>query len=202
MPGLSISSLGLGLSNNPASTPAKPNVERFSHELILPTEILELSEKVERGSLIRSLSFPWLEIFKQLEHNPDLLHDFSKHPRRFEEFIAASYEKDGFSVTLTSQSSDGGVDVIAEKSGFGAFRILDQCKAFKKGRKVSPSDVRAMMGTLDRERNASKAVITTTSFFAPSVTKEWEDYMPNRLELRDRDGLLDWLQKLNQTNNE
>ncbi|WP_298969535.1 restriction endonuclease [uncultured Roseobacter sp.] len=196
MPGLSISNLGLGLSSSPVTSPVKPKIDEFSHELVLPTEILELSEKVEQGDLIRSLSFPWLEIFKQLEQNPKLLHDFSKYPRRFEEFIAASYEKDGFSVTLTSQSADGGMDVIAEKSGFGALRIIDQCKAFKRGRRVSPNDVRAMMGTLTRERNASKAVITTTSFFAPSVASEWEHYMPNRLELRDREGLLAWLQQL------
>lgn len=100
-------------------------MDELTHELILPTEILEVSENVEEGILIKALAFPWLEIFNQLEKNPELLHEFSRHPRRIDEFVAASYEKDGFSVTLPSHSSNGGKDVIAEKSGFGAFRIID-----------------------------------------------------------------------------
>ncbi|MCV3271533.1 restriction endonuclease [Roseobacter sinensis] len=192
---LGISNLNLSGSTHVPAAP-KEDLDKLPLDLILPTEILELAETTSEGSLIRALAFPWLEILNQLENNPDLIHDFSQSPRKFEEFVAASYEKDGFSVTLTPQSGDGGKDVIAEKKGFGAFRIIDQCKAFCKGRAVSPNDVRAMMGTLYRNTNASKAVITTTSVFAPSVADEWKDYMPNRLELRDKTGLIEWLQGL------
>ncbi|WP_108836575.1 restriction endonuclease [Tateyamaria sp. Alg231-49] len=116
-----------------------------------------------------------------------------KKPRAFEEFIAATYDKAGFKVTLTPRSNDGGKDVIAEKSGFGAIRILDQCKAFSQGHKVSANDVRAMAGTLMLNTNASKAVISTTSVFAPGVWTEWESYMPFRLELREGKDIFEWL---------
>jgi restriction system protein len=50
-----------------------------------------------------------------------------------------------------------------------------------------------MWGVLDRDRKASKAIITTTSTFAPGVLKEFKDSMPSRLELRDGAQLREWL---------
>jgi restriction system protein len=136
---------------------------------------------------------------KSLEDRPlELLFSFARNHREFEEFIAATYEKNGFTTTLTPSSGDLGRDIIAEKQGWGAIRLIDQCKAFDRGRKVSPNDVRAMMGTLLREQNASKAVISTTSTFAPSVRDEWRDFMPYRLELREGSDILDWLKSTDQ----
>lgn len=191
--------IGVGLGFSGGHVPAQVADEaigNFSHELILPAEILQIEKTVSEGRLIAALTDPWRAIFHQLKRNSELLYEFSESPRAFEEFIAGSWEKAGFLVTLTPSSGDGGRDVIAEKTGFGAIRILDQCKAFSKGNKVTANDVRAIMGTLARESNASKAVVTTTSDFAPGVLREWKDFMPYRLELRNRQGLLSWLEKL------
>jgi restriction system protein len=57
-------------------------------------------------------------------------------------------------------------------------------KPYKPGRIVKADDVRAMLGVLTRDRNVSKAPVTTTSQFAPGVFEEFKDFMPHRLELK------------------
>ncbi len=180
------------------STPATPKelVENEICELIIPTELLSVSESVSEGAIVKALAYPWLRIVEQLTTNPELFTHFSSEPFAFEEFVAASWDKAGYKVTLTPRSGDGGKDIIAEKIGVGAFRIIDQCKAFKKGRKVSVNDVRAMMGTLMLNSDSKKAYVSTTSLFAPSAHKEWKDYIPNQLELREGPDLIKWLESL------
>jgi restriction system protein len=165
-------------------------------ELLIPFQLLETRGPAEEGKLVTAISPAWMEIFEQLKSDPELIYRFSTNPQAFEEFIAASYDKAGFKVTLTPRSGDLGRDIIAEKPGFISVRIIDQCKAYKKGHVVSPNDVRAVMGVLGRDQNASKAVLTTTSTFAPSVAKEWQETIPNRLELRDGKSLLHSLSSL------
>jgi len=172
-------------------------MDQLPNELILPSEILQLESDGDEGQLIVALAYPFQMIFEQVKKTPSLIHDFSHSPRAFEEFIAAAYHKAGFKVTLTPQSGDLGRDVIAEKEGFGAIRLIDQCKALGKGNRVTPNDVRALMGTLMRDTNSSKAVLTTTSVFSPSVIEEWKLYMPNRLELREGDDIVRWIDELN-----
>ena len=192
MPGMGLG-IGLGLSSNNRSVTAT-TLSELSHELLLPLELLQVTGSIEDGAVIKVLAYPWRRIFEQIEKNPDLLFEFSNSPRAFEEFIAGAYEKAGFDkVVLTPASGDLGRDVIAEKHGFGTVRILDQCKAFSKGRKVSANDVRAMMGTLFRDTNATNAVVTTTSEFAPGVYKEWANNIGHELTLRNGTELLDWL---------
>jgi restriction system protein len=83
--------------------------------------------------------------------------------------------------------------VIATRSDFGAIRVLDQAKLYKPGHLVDAEEVRAMWGVLDRDRRASKAVVTTTSQFAKGVYKEFADSIPTRLELRDGEQVKQWL---------
>jgi restriction system protein len=69
-------------------------------------------------------------------------------------------------------------------------------KAFKPGHIVTADDVRATYGVLNLHQNVSKAVVTTTSQFAPGVFNEFKGVMPFRLELKDRAQLLEWLQQI------
>lgn len=188
-------SLSLGSQALPARRFAK-NLDKRSHDMLISVQLLQVSEHTARGDIVSAILCPWKAIANQIEKDPDFLWHFPKYPRKFEEFVAGTYERDGYSVTLTPASADGGLDIIAEKSGFGAVRIIDQCKAFRKGRSVGLNDVRAMMGTLSRFPNASKAVITTTSRFSPGVRKEWSDHIPFRLELREGGDLLELISKL------
>ncbi len=168
-------------------------------EFLLQTEFLENTGKTNEGAVVRALLLSWVEIFQTLERQPHRIYEFTQDPRKFEEFIAASYELDGYSVVLTPRSGDGGRDVIAEKAGFGAIRILDQCKAFKLGHLVSHNDTRAMLGVLHSDSNASKAIISTTSDFAPGIQSDVgiQKFVPNRLELRNGKSLVDWFSQVN-----
>ena len=53
-----------------------------------------------------------------------------------------------------------------------------------------------MVGVLDRDKSASKGVVTTTSEFAPGVWEEFKEYIPNRLELRGGPALCEWLRQV------
>ena len=101
--------------------------------LVLQTALVDLGPKTSEGHIIKAVTVPWLELTKALEHDPELLFDFVKHPRKFEEFIAGAYEQAGFTkVELTPYSGDGGRDVIATMSDVVTVRILDQVKSVRR----------------------------------------------------------------------
>src|SRR6266545_2872997 len=135
---------------------------------------------------------PWFDIINALERDPSYLHQLDW--RRIEELIAGAYTRDGWpEVILTPRSGDGGRDIIASKPGFGAIRFYDQVKAYGPGQRISANDVRAIFGVVNLHQNVSKAVITTTTLFAPGVHEEFKAVMPNRLEFRDGRALRKWL---------
>ena len=59
-------------------------------------------------------------------------------------------------------------------------------------------DIRALLGVLLGERDASKGIITTTSDFPPRVTDDRfiAAFLPARLELINSEALLRWLTAL------
>ena len=116
--------------------------------------------------------------------------------RKVEELVAGAYEREGWTeVVLTPGSGDGGVDIIASRPGIGSIRILDQIKAYAPHRVVTANDVRAMLGALTGDRNASKGIVTTTSAFAPGIESDpgLKPFIPYRLELKDGPTLAQWL---------
>ena len=169
-------------------------IEEFS-DIVITLQAQILSPRTSPQLLLRT---PWEAIFQEIMQDPSKIFRFTKDPRSFEEFIADTYRLDGYDVELTPRSKDGGVDVIASKSGFGAIKIFDQAKAYSEERTVSANDVRAAYGVLSMARDTSKVVITTTSDFAPGVYKEFSPFMPTRLELRHGQNLIDWLKEVGQ----
>ena len=140
--------------------------------------------RVNDGVIIEAVTVPWIEIVKHLKNDPDFLH--SVPWRKLEEVIAGAYKKAGFDeVILTSASDDKGRDVIAVRRGFVQVRVLDQVKAYKPGHLVDANDVRALLGVLGGDQNASKGVVTTTSDFAPRIVDDpyIKPFVPYRLEL-------------------
>jgi restriction system protein len=160
--------------------------------LVIPVGFVEPVVRLDEGALVEAVYPAWLFLLSRLRSEPDLLHGL--HWRIVEEIVAAAYDREGWEVILTPRSGDLGRDIIATRRDIGAIRIFDQIKAFSADRRVSADDVRALNGIL--RGNVSKGVITTTSDFAPGVRKEFADLIPNRLELRNGQDLLAWLQKL------
>jgi restriction system protein len=165
-------------------------------ELLLQTQITVPGQTVEHGTIVTASAVAWNAIYREIKANPDAIFEFARNPRQFEEFLAATYDRDGWDeVTLTPRSNDGGRDVIAVKRGFCTVRILDQAKAYSPNHLVTHDDVRAMLGVLQLDSNSSKGVITTTSDFQPTIrsNSEIQRFLPYRLELKSGRDLLSWL---------
>jgi restriction system protein len=161
-------------------------------ELLVPAGIVAIGDSVPEGQLVEAVMLPWFDIISALERDPSYLHQLDW--RRVEQLIAGAYTRDGWpEVILTPRSGDGGRDIIVSKPGFGAIRFYDQVKAYGPGQRVSANDARAIFGVVELHQNVSKAVITTTTLFAPGVHQEFKAVMPNRLELRDGRALRKWL---------
>jgi restriction system protein len=163
---------------------------------LLQATIIDYGDQTVDGQLVRSVCLPWFEIVRRINRDRDFLYHLTRYPRKFEELIAGAYERAGWpEVQITPRSNDGGSDVIAAKPGVGAIRFLDQAKAYSPDRLVTHDDIRAMLGVLAADSNASKALVTTTSGFQPRIwtSPQYTQYMPYRLELKDGDALRKWL---------
>lgn len=166
-----------------------------NHGILFQT-IIEVKTAVPAGEIVEAVALPWLRILKEIKRDPAFLFTFAQNPRAFEEFIAACYDRSGWDeVILTPSRGDLGRDVIATNSRM-KLRFLDQAKAYSPGRVVTANDIRAMWGVLNLDANATKAIVTTTSRFAPSVFQEFERAIPYRLELRDGPTLAKMLQDI------
>ena len=161
----------------------------FPDELILRTSLLMQTvviagDSTKEGALIKAVAVPWRAIVKLIVKDPAIL--FQIDPRQFEELIAGWYVEAGFDeVTLTPRSADHGRDVIAVKKGIGSVRFLDSVKRCGPGHVVSADDVRALLGVLHGDLNATKGIITTSSDFAPNLLQDpgIAAQVPYRLEL-------------------
>src|SRR5271165_1902646 len=130
------------------------------------------------------------DIIERLKNNPGIA--FEIPPYKWEEIVAGSYRKAGFDeVILTPRSGDGGRDVIAIMHAIGSVRVIDQVKAYKPGHLVTADDVRALYGVLVLD-GAAKGFLTTTSDFAPLLTKDLllGSIIPSRIELINGKALL------------
>lgn len=164
----------------------------ISPDILLEAAIVNFGDKTTEGQLIKEVAIPWFQIIKELERDPEFLSKLS--PRKFEELIAGAYEQEGWDeVILTPRSRDGGRDVIATRRDFGSIRFIDEVKKYKPGSLVPPSVARSIIGVLERDKNVSKAVITTTARISPRIEKEFGALIPNRLVLKDGKELKAWL---------
>ncbi len=162
--------------------------------VLVQADVVTFGNRTSEGQLIEGVSVTWFEIVKHLQRDPQFLYNIDW--RKLEEIIAGAYEQDGWpEVVLTPRSGDRGRDVIATRPGVGSIRIIDQVKAYSPGHLVTADEVRSLLGALSEHRNVSKGVITTSSRFAPGITKEatLTAFMPHRLELKDGEDLRQWL---------
>jgi Restriction endonuclease/TIR domain len=132
-------------------------------------------------------------MISRLSQNPHML--YALEPRRFEELVAAMYEKAGFEVELTPASGDHGVDVYAiRRHSFGSTLIVVQAKRYKPTLKVTAAQVRELYGVVNLQ-DASAGVLITTSSFEPGAEQVAAEHRW-RLELRDYARLQDMLRAM------
>jgi restriction system protein len=178
-------------------TEALARYRRRHQPSISVSTILVPDRNTDEGLLIKGTTIAWAQIAEMLKGN--WTEAFSIPPEKWEEMIAGAYERAGYDqVTLTPRSGDFGRDVIAVKSGIGCIKVIGSVKAYSPGHLVKHDDVRAFLGVLGGERDASKGIITTTSDFAPRIASDpfIKPYLSTRLELMNGERLQMWLTSL------
>lgn len=161
--------------------------------------IVTFERNVPNGQVIRLIDPIYFYLIEAIKKDPQIIYQID--PRKWEEIIAAAYDRAGFDeVILTPRSGDLGRDVIAIKKGFGTVKFIEQVKAYNPGHLVTADEVRALLGVLYAEQDASKAIFSTTSSFAPKIEEDRliQPFLPYRLELVDREKLLKRLTTPNQ----
>jgi restriction system protein len=179
--------LAMGMFDSPAKKVETVNsAPPFSFGAIVRFELA-----VPDGQIITLIDPVYSHLISVIEKNPEIIYEIDA--RKWEEIVAAAYDKAGFDeVILTPRSGDFGRDVIAIKKGFGSVKFIDQVKAYKQEHIVKADEVRALLGVLSGEQDASKAVFTTTSTFAPKIEEDKfiKPFLPYRLELVNKDKLI------------
>ena len=111
----------------------------------------------------------------------------------FEEFVAELLSRMGLAVHLTSQTRDGGRDILATmKSPVGELLTIVECKKNSPHRPVGIDIIERFLYTIREKDRASLGLIATTSYFSADAQKEASQY-PWQLKLKDFEGLQGWL---------
>jgi len=161
----------------------------FSRPALLDPDGLPVdSEIADQISLsARAVSAEMLEL---LASTPDQLHKLT--PRQFEEVVAELFAKQGYDVTLTATSRDGGTDLyVADNRGIGSFLYVVECKKYRPDRPVGVGLVRELFGVVQAAR-ATAGILATTSYFT-SGAKDFQRELQYQLSLRDYAALKAWL---------
>jgi restriction system protein len=165
--------------------------------LTLVTESLVLPDNTTaEGALVTANSEALLRLLYKLSEDWTVI--FQLDPRKLEELLAAAYDECGYRVTLTPRSGDHGRDLIAEKQGFGAIKLLGQAKLYKPDHVVTAEEARALLGVLAGDLAASKGVLATSSSFAPKILDDPAigKAVPTRLQLINGEDLQNLLRSI------
>ena len=132
------------------------------------------------------------ELIKKLAAKPDGMYSISS--RKFEELVAELYDREGYDVELTPVSRDGGVDVYAvQRTAFGSFLTVIDCKRFRKDRPVEVGLIRQLFGAVEA-KDASVGVLATTSYFSKGA-EAFQEERKYRLGLQDFLSIQEMLQR-------
>jgi hypothetical protein len=113
-------------------------------------------------------------------------------PYEFEQFVGDLWEEEGWSTTVSQESNDLGVDVIADKSGAINQRLAIQAKRYSEGNKVGRPKVQQYHSLKQQDTNADAAVVVTTSGFTKDARLWAHDH---NVKLVDGGDLVDMVVK-------
>jgi restriction system protein len=138
------------------------------------------------------------EMFAYFARHPDQMRLMP--PRKFEELVAAIFKNNGFDVTLTPETRDGGIDIFAVQKNFfgGDLLHLVECKRYAAANKVGIGVVQRLAGVVDQYR-ANCGIIVTTSSFTEDA-EEVRRMMPHKLAFGPFTDLSQWIAKIHERN--
>ena len=163
-------------------------IEDLYTDKIITTDSIKIP-----SSIIKVNQENWKDVLKLLSQKPQSI--YSLTPRRFEELIAEILSRQGFKVTLTGQTRDGGRDILAQNSNlFGEHLYLVECKKYSKNNPVGVSLVRQLYGVIEADK-ATAGIICTTSQFTNDACK-FADNIKHRMSLKNYSDIQAWINNL------
>lgn len=90
---------------------------------------------------------------------------------RFESFVSDLWSTRGWKTTVTKQSNDSGIDVIALKSDPFSQKHLIQAKCYSSGNKVNSKEVQQYSSLKQQVEGVDAVVIVTTTGFTSQAEK-------------------------------
>jgi len=133
------------------------------------------------------------ELLNMVQKDPWLIHQMK--PREFEFLVAEIFEKEGYNVTLTQETKDGGKDLfILEKKSIGTFLYYVECKKSAPDKAIGVNIIRELYGTITADRATAGIVVTSSYFSEPA--KEFTEKIRYQMSLIDYMHLCEWIKKL------
>jgi restriction endonuclease Mrr len=190
MRGLELSPICKAISKFETSPRMLPEIVRAIIERRIETLFHTTLEERNGGKSRPIITNIQSEIKRYLSKHPETIYELS--PRNFE-FLVADIIKDlGMDVEVTKATRDGGVDIYAYlRHEVGSFLMLIECKLRAPDRPVGIDVVQRLYG-IQQTKNASKAMIVTTSFFTEPARKE-ASQLSGIIDLKDYTTLKTWL---------
>ena len=170
----------------------RDRVPQFVEKALANIKLLQrlYSSKADSSSLFEVIDTITVELVQFLKAHPNEL--FTLKPRQFEVLVGEILASYGWDVVLTPASKDGGYDLFAitrERAGVSTSWIIE-CKKYAPENKVGVEVIRALWGVKQDLRVANALLATTSTFTAGAEAFKSSRY---DLELRDYEGILDWL---------
>jgi hypothetical protein len=129
------------------------------------------------------------ELIAYLAKHPEYLRKLD--PRKFEELIADILHNQGYDVTLTPKSKDGGKDIVAiHKDIFGHQMFIVECKRYNENNKVGVELVRGLYG-VHQAGNYNQSILATTSTFTKGAI-DFAKPLNFQLSLKDYNSVIEW----------
>lgn len=132
-------------------------------------------------------------ILEIIEDDPKRI--YSLTPRNFEELVGELLEKEGFNVTITKQTRDGGKDLfIAQNHRLGDFLFYVECKKYSMSNPVGVNVVRELYGTVAADR-ATAGLIVTSSYFTKDAI-DFTQKIQHQMNLKDYFEICEWVKSI------
>jgi hypothetical protein len=151
------------------------------------------SEEIENNKIIQAdLNDINEGLISYLAKHPEYLREVN--PRKFEELIAEIFRNNGYSVTLTPKTRDGGKDIIAlYKTGIGEQLYIVECKRYQLESKVGVEVVRGLYGVQMAENYNQAILVTTSTFTKPAI--DFVKPLRLKMQLSDYKDVIEWCKR-------
>ncbi|MFL2746907.1 MAG: restriction endonuclease [Gammaproteobacteria bacterium] len=163
-----------------ASNEALMNAKKYGFEIKANTTFVSPHEKGgmsnEQKRIYRSRSILTTFFAEKETSQGDMPHWF-----KFEHDVKRMFEKNGFVVSVTKSTNDGGIDV--EGLDAEGNIVLISCKCWSPNRKVERSQIEELAGTVERFKRTQhyekdkkvRGIFATTSSYSPGGQSAAED---------------------------